>query len=338
MLDPVRQKIIRGRGSSHLCVVLLCLLASSLLAGNSYADDRHHPFRIGVLTESWGPQPQVVQLRQALQALGYRDNEDFVIGVRFTQGDLAALPAAARELVQYGVDLLFVTAPSAAKAVQQATTTIPIVFAGVGDPIGQGLIRSFARPGGNITGVSTLNLSLSSKRLQVFYELVPSLQRVLFLYDAKDLYAATEAVAYREAAHQLGIELIAKTVKSEAEAQAVLARAREQRIDGVLAPAHVSLNIWALIGEATTRFGLPSMFGVSFMTEEGALASYGPNQYETGRQAARLVDKIIKGANPAEIPVEANSKIEFVINLKAAKTLELTVAPEVLYQADRLIR
>jgi putative ABC transport system substrate-binding protein len=338
MIDRVRQKIIRDAVSSRLYVVLLCLLVSGLLAVNSYAADRHHPFRIGVLTESWGPQPQVVQLRQALQALGYRENEDFVIGVRFTQGDLTALPSAARDLVQYGVDLLFVTSPSAAQAVQQATTTVPIVFAGVGDPIGQGLIQSFARPGGNITGVSTLNLSLSSKRLQVFYELVPSLQRVLFLYDASDPYAVTEATAYREAAHRLGIELVAKAVKTEVEAQAALAQVREQGINGILAPAQVSLNIWGLIGEATSRSALPSMFSVSFMTEEGALASYGPNQYETGRQAARLVDKIIKGAHPAEIPVEVNTKIEFVINMKAATALRLTIAPEVLYQADRLIR
>ncbi len=161
---------------------------------------------------------------------------------------------------------------------------------------------------------------------------------MLFLYDANDPYAATEATVYQDAAHRLGIELIAKAVQTEAEAKEALVHSREQGVDGVLAPVHVALNIWGFTVEATSEHGLPSMFGSSFMTEQGALASYGPSQDETGRQAARLVDKIIKGASPAEIPVEVNGKVEFVINLKAAKTLGLSITPEVLYQADRLIR
>lgn len=328
----------RRNGWRRIGLITFCLIVSSLLAGNVHAVNRNRPFRIGVLTESWGPQPQVVQLRQALQTLGYRENEDFVIGVRFTQGDLSVLPAAARQLVAYGVDLLFVSTHLAAKAAQQATATIPIVFAGVGDPIGSGLIQSFARPGGNITGVSNLNLSLNPKRMQVFHELIPSLRRVLYLHDATDSYGATEITAYMEAAHSLGIELIVKAVQSEVEAKAVLAHSREQGIDGVLTPSHVSLNIWGLAAEATSQYKLPSMFISSFMAEQGALASYGPNSFETGRQAARLVHKIIKGANPAEIPVEVNTKIEFVINLETAKALGLTISPEVLYQADRIIR
>jgi putative ABC transport system substrate-binding protein len=319
-------------------LITVLLLSNSLFFPGISRAKRDRPFRIGVLTESWGPQPQVVQLRQALQDLGYRENEDFVVGVRFTKGDLPTLPSAARELVQYGVDLLFVTSQLATQAVQQATSTIPIVFAGVGDPVGSGLIQSFARPSGNITGVSTLNLSLSQKRLQVFHELIPRMQKVLFIYDASDSYAATEVMLYREAAPRLGIELVAKAVQSEAEVKAALVNSREQGVVGILTSTHVGLNIWGLAVEATSQYGLPSMFISSFMTAQGGLVSYGPNQFETGRQAARLVDKIIKGANPAEIPVEVNSQIEFVINLKTAKKLGLTIPPEVLFQADKLIR
>ena len=134
-------------------------------------------------------------LIEGLVALGYRENEDFVIGVRFTRGDSAVLPAVARELVRDGVDILFCVGESEAKAAQQATTTHPIVFSAVGDPVGQGLIQSYARPGGNLTGVSELNLELSAKRLQLFTELLPGLKRVLFPYHANNAHQAANAQA-----------------------------------------------------------------------------------------------------------------------------------------------
>ena len=127
-------------------LALLIVASHVLVTCTSEAADRARPVQIGVLTPAWGPPPQVVGLRDGLRELGYREHEQFVIGVRFTQGDLAALPAAARQLVQYGVDLLFVSQPTAAKAAQQATSRIPIIFAGVGDPVEQGLVESFARP------------------------------------------------------------------------------------------------------------------------------------------------------------------------------------------------
>src|SRR3989454_5380252 len=161
------------------------------------------PIKIGVLTSSWGPTPATVGLRDGLLELGYRENEQFVLGVRFTQGDLTALPGAARELVQYGVDIIFASEASPAKAAQLATTRIPIVFSEVSDPVGLGLIQSFARPGGNITGVADLQLELGPKRLEVFHELVPNLKRVLYPYDAADAYSVAGARMYREAAHRL---------------------------------------------------------------------------------------------------------------------------------------
>jgi putative ABC transport system substrate-binding protein len=246
-----------------------------------------------------------------LLALGYREPEQFVIGVRFTQGDIAALPAAARELVQLGADLIFTAGSHGTKAAQMATSRIPIVFAGEGDPLGAGLIQSFARPGGNITGVTDLSLELGPKRLQVFQELIPGLKRVLFPYDATDAYAVMEAKGYRDAALRLGVELVERAVRSEAEARTALAQVRQGEVDGLLYPGSLSLNIPGFILETATQRGFPSMFDAAFWVEQGGLASYGPDFYETGRQAARLVDKILKGVHPGEIPVEVNTKIDF---------------------------
>src|SRR5262249_44518986 len=159
-------------------LVLIALLAGGLLGTAIEAAPRAGPMRIGALTELWGPTPPMVGLRDGLIERGYREGEQFVIGVRFTQGDITTLPTAARELVQQGVDLLFVTGIHAAKAARMATDRIPIVFAPpIGDPVELGLVKSFPQPGGNITGVADLDLELSAKRLEIFREMVPGLKR-----------------------------------------------------------------------------------------------------------------------------------------------------------------
>jgi len=320
-------------------LVIMALLGHGVLGTGVSGADRTRPFRIGALTVSWGPTPMIVGMRDGLLELGYREEVDFFLGVRFTQGDNNALRAAAHELVQYGVDLMFVDTDEAALAAQQATTEIPIVFASVAAPIGMGLAQSFAKPGGNITGVTDMELHLGPKRLQMFKEMLPHLQRVWFPYDAADAYGVAMSKVYRDAAEKLGITLVARALRTLEEARAVLAQIRKSEVDGLLAPRTTSLNIPGLILDIATQQGIPTMFGATFFPEErGALASYAPDTYETGKQAARLVDKILKGAKPAEIPVEVNSKIEFVINLKTAKAMGLTIAPEVLFQADRIIR
>ena len=318
-------------------VTLLALLVC-LLPGAALADKREAPVRIGVLTVSWGPPPGVMGLIEGLVALGYRENEDFVIGVRFTQGDSAVLPAVAREMVRDGVDIFFCTGESEAKAAQQATTTHPIVFGAVSDPVEQGLIQSYARPGGNITGVTDLDMELSAKRLQLFTELLPGLKRVLFPYNVNNEHQATNARQYRAAAQRLGIALVERPLHTMEEARDALAGVQKADIDGILAPRNVDLNIPGFVLEATTRLGIPSMFVAAFYLQDGGLASYGPSWFAGGRQIARLVDKIIKGANPGEIPVEVDNYFELVINLKVAKALGITIPPEVLYQADRILR
>jgi putative tryptophan/tyrosine transport system substrate-binding protein len=327
------QKLVVG---SIAFVVLL--VSGGVVPDRIEAAERARPILIGALNASWGPTPQIVGLREGLVAMGYRENAQFVIGVRFTQGDLSALPAAARQLVQDEVDIIFADHDDAAQAAQQATSHIPIVFATVGDPVGLGLVHSFARPGGNITGVADLHLQLGPKRLEVFREMLPDLQRVLFPYHAIDAYARAEVQELRAAAQRLGMVLVEQAVRTPEEVQARLAALQPGEVDGILAPRCCALNIPGVVLAATAQRGIPTMFETAFWVERGALASYGPDSYASGRMAARLVDKIIKGGHPAEIPVEVNSKIEFAINLKVAHALGLTIAPEMLYRADRLVR
>jgi putative ABC transport system substrate-binding protein len=320
------------------CLVLL--VGHVRLVGTAHTAERTRPLRIGALTESWGPTPAIVGLRDGLLALGYREHEQFVLGVRFTQGDLTALPTAARELVQLGVDLLFASDVPAAKAAQLATSDVPTVFCGLGgNPVEMGLIQSFARPGGNITGVVNLEVDLGPKRLEVFRELVPGLHRILFPYDPTEASSVAAARGYRDAARRLGLVLVEQPVRTLAEAQATLAQVRKDEVDGILQPPHIAWNIPGFIVETARQQGIPTMFDDVFWAEQGGgLASYGPDTYASGQQAVRLVDKILKGAKPAELPVETNAKIEFVINLKVAKALGLTIDPVVLFQANRLIR
>src|SRR5688500_17961431 len=176
-------------------------MLSGLLTRDMSRAERARPIRIGALTESWGPSTSIVGLRDGLQKLGYREDEDFFLGVRFTQGNLTELPAAARELVQHGVDLIFTSGAIATKAAQRVTQTTPIVFANVDDPVAFGLVQSYARPGGNLTGVTDLALQLGPKRLELFREMIPRLQHVLFPYDAADAVSVQEFQIYRKAAH-----------------------------------------------------------------------------------------------------------------------------------------
>ena len=333
----------RGKGGGQVRIprlfIVLLLVSSAFLASGVGAEDRARPIRIGALNASWGPGPALVGLRDGLEELGYREEEDFVIGVRFTQGDYGALPAAARELVQQGPDLIFVPGGAGVKVARMATSKIPIVFAGVsGDPVELGLIQSFARPGGNVTGVTDLDLELGPKRLEIFREMLPRLKRVLFPYDPSFPYHVAAAKAYRDAARRLGIVLVEKALQTQEEAQTTLAEVRKGDVDGILGPSGTGLNIPGFVLQAASRRGIPIMFGASFWVEQGALASYGPDYYASGHQAAHLVDKILRGADPAEIPVEVNPKIELTINLKTMKTLGLKIAPEMLYRADRLLR
>lgn len=310
--------------------------AAVLHAGGADAQPRRL-IKIGALTPSWGPTPAIAGLRDGLQELGYRENEHFVIGVRFTQGNNAELPAAARDLVRQGVDIIVAGGGIAGKAAQTATNRIPIVFLGGSDPVGTGLVKSYARPGGNVTGVADLERDLASKRMEIFRELVPGLKRMLLPYDATSAFTVARLEVYREAARRLGLMLVEKPLRSEAEAQAILTELRKGEVDGIFSPRAVSLNIPGLILDTAPKLALPTMFDQPFYVERGGLASYSRNERELGRQGARLVDRIIKGAKPADLPVEQPTKFELVVNVRTAKALGITIPPSVLLRADKVI-
>jgi putative tryptophan/tyrosine transport system substrate-binding protein len=294
--------------------------------------------KIGALTESWGPTPAMVGMRDGLQALGYREDRDFTFGVRFTEGRVDELPAAARDLVRHRVDVIVTTeSGTAAKAAQSATRDIPIVFIGSGDPVGLGLVQSFARPGGNITGIADLDADLVPKRMEIFRELIPGLKRVLVPYDATNPDAVAQLPVHRAAARRLGLTLIERPLRGEEEARAAITRLQKGDADGIFSLRFLTSNIPGFILEIAPRGVMPTMFHVPFFVERGGLASYSANTYELGKQAARLVEKIFKGARPAELPVEQPLTFELVINAKTARALALTIPPALLLRADRVI-
>ena len=297
------------------------------------------PVKIGALNEGWGPTPATVGLREGLKALGYREGEHFVIGVRFTQGDSKSLPIAVRELLHAGSNILFASGTNPAKAAQAATSTVPIVFAeAVSDPVMVGLVRSIARPGGNITGVTDLQDELGPKRIEIFKEMLPSLKRVVLLYDPHGADMTDFTLRrYREAGRQLGITVVERPVRSEAEARSILGGLRKGEDGLVASGGSMSFNIPGVVLDGTVQHRIPTMFNAAFFSERGALASYGPDLAESGRQVARLVDKIMKGQHPSTIPVEANPHIELVINLKVARSLGLSIAPAAVQRATRVI-
>ena len=199
-------------------------------------------------------------------------------------------------------------------------------------------MRPLPDQGVNLTGVTDLDLELDAKRLQILKEIVPELKHVLFPYDPSDAFARAQAKNYRNAARRLKIVLIEKAIRTRAEARATLANIRKDEVDAILSPYSVSSNIPVFAIEATSLLRIPTSFNVPWFVENGGMVSYGADVYESGRMAARLVDKIFNGQSPAVIPVEVNEKIEFVINLKVTRALGIKIPPELLFRANRVLR
>ena len=334
-----RARSSAGSGLISAVLVVLCLATVWAASTGAPADAQaKQPVRIGAVTEGFGPTSWMPGLRDGLTELGYKERNDFIIGVRFTRGNPSELAAATRNFVEQKVDLLTVAGGSAMVAAMAATSKIPIVFVGGGDPVGLGLVKSLARPGGNVTGVTTLDLELAPKRLEILREIVPAIQKVLFLYDVTDQYTVLELKGYREAARKLGLVLVERPVRTRAEAQATFGALRRRDVDGLLGPWSMSLNIPGYVLETASRLGLPSMFPDTWYVDQGALGSYSADLHSSGRQAARLVDKILRGASPADIPIEIDNHIHFTLNLKTARTLRVAIPPETIRRADRVFQ
>ena len=271
--------------------------------------------------------------------LGYVEGKNLVFEYRYAEGKLDRLPALAEELVRLKVDVLIAPNTPAALAAKKATKSIPIVFIDVTDPIGAELVDSLARPGGNITGFTTIGSVLAGKRLELLKETIPNLSRVAVLWDPQDPSAAQQWKESQLPARELGLQLHSMEVSSADKFEAAFkeaTKARSGALAWMLAPLGSSSQQQTV--ELAHKYRLPAIYTRRGVVENGGLMSYGPDQAEPFRRAAVFVDKILKGTKPADIPVEQPTKFELAINLKTAKALGLTIPPVVLMRAERVIK
>jgi putative ABC transport system substrate-binding protein len=280
---------------------------------------------------------QVEAFRQRLRELGYVEGENIVIEYRYAEGKLERLPDLAAQLVRLKVDVI-VAAGGAALAAKKASATIPIVTPNHADPVGSGLVASLARPGGNITGLSLMTPDLDGKRLELLKEALPKVGQVAFLWQrvAGGILPLTVTEA---AAKALGIKLQSLEVRSLDDFESAFARAKKERAQALITtPGPLVATQQRQVLDFAAKNRLPAMYSNSEFVEAGGLMSYAPNYTDLFRRAADFVDKILKGTKPAELPIDQPKKFEFIINLKAAQQIGLTIPPNVLARADRVMR
>ena len=296
--------------------------------------------RIGILSPVSGSvlSARVEAFRQRLRELGYLEGKNIVIEYRYADGKRERVPDLAAELVRLKVDVIVTIGPGATLAAKKASGTIPIVFAGASDPLGTGIVSSLAQPGGNITGLSLMVPDLDGKRLELLKEAVPKVARVAFLWQpgGRRNLRLTEMEA---AAKALGLKLLSLPVRSLDDFEGAFARAKKERAQALITTTGERINTQlrrVLDFAANNR--LPAIYHYSEFVEAGGLMSYGPDNTDIWRRAADFVDKILKGAKPADLPVEQPMKFEFIVNLKAAKQIGLTIPPNVLVRATKVIQ
>jgi putative tryptophan/tyrosine transport system substrate-binding protein len=297
-------------------------------------------FRLGLLTWAGPPPPSSpTPFDQGLRKLGYVENQNITIEPRYANGQMERFPELARELARLPLDVILAQSYPAAHAAKQATSTIPIVIMGAGDPVATGLVASFARPGGNITGVSALEEELSGKRLELLKETFPKLARVALLWNAADYGMTLKFRELERAAKALRVAVQAFGVQESKDLEAAFAEMINKRPDALfvitdpLTQAHRKQLV-----EFAGKHRLPAMYENAPYVDDGGLMAYGPSQAENLQRALHHVDKIMKGTKPSDLPIEQPTKFEFIVNLKTAKQIGVTIPPNVLVRADRVIR
>jgi putative ABC transport system substrate-binding protein len=292
--------------------------------------------KIGFLNPTGALGLNIEAFRQGMREFGYIEGQNIVI--EFRSGERAQLAQLANELVQQKVEVIVATGPAAPTA-KTATETIPIVFSVSGDPIEAGLIDSLARPGRNMTGITWLAFELVGKRLELLKEAVPRVSRVAVLADPAHPGEQRELKETRSTARALQTTLLYNQVKDTADVDAAFDTILKEKANALLVfPDPVTNGHREQIAEFAVKHRLPSMFGLSTYVEAGGLMSYGPRLEDVYRRIPVHVDKILRGAKPAEVPTELPTKFEFIINLKTAKQIGLTLPPNLLARADKVIR
>jgi putative tryptophan/tyrosine transport system substrate-binding protein len=295
--------------------------------------------RILIPTSESNLSARVEAFRQRLRELGYVEGKNIFIEYRYADGKLERLPDLADELVRLKVDVIVTPGGSAILAAKKASATIPMVFAAAPDPVGSGLVSSLARPGGNITGLSMMAPDLEGKRLELLKEAFPKVARVAFLRDRSGARGNKALTEMEAAAKALGLKLLSLEVRSLDDFGGAFARAKKERAQALITTPGGLINTQQRrVLDFAAKNRLPAIYPYSEFVEAGGLMSYGPGNTDLWRRAADFVDKILKGAKPADLPVEQATKFEFIINLKAAKQIGLTIPPNVLARADKVIR
>jgi len=284
--------------------------------------------------------PYVEALRQGLRDLGRVEGRDFSIEYRGAEGKLDRVPSIVNELVQLKVDVIVATIPGAIHAAKQATITIPIVMVTSVDPVASGIVASLARPGGNITGVATLAQDLNAKRLELLTEVVPRLSRVAVLWTPNNPVATTNFKEYEAAARALKIQLQSLEVRlDDPDVDGAFQTAANDRAGALITITTATLFLQQKrIADLAVKNRLPTMFQGSAWVESGGLMSYSTNDLEAFRVAAVYVDKILKGARPADLPVEQLAKFELAMNLKTAKAIGVTIPQSLLLRANKVLQ
>jgi putative tryptophan/tyrosine transport system substrate-binding protein len=315
-------------------MMLLATAAAWPLAARG--EQRGKPARLGYLSASSPPDNNFASFLAGMRALGYGEDRDFVVEVRYARRDYSRFPALVEELLRARVDLIVAGGPASRAAPLAAP--VPVVFGFSGDPVDAGIVASFARPGGNATGVSFLSLDLSVKRVDLLKEAKPAMARVAVLSNPNHAGDASELKATRETADKLGLAIEHFEVRTDDGFEGAFAAIAQSKCDGLLAfpDALTNFNRQKIVAFALRR-RLPSIFGWKMYAEAGGLLSYGPVQHDAFVRLAVYVDKILKGAKPADLPVEQPTKLEMVVNLKTAKALGLEIPPGLILRADELI-
>jgi len=299
-----------------------------------------HMHRIGLLTGfTLGRGRNVEAFLDGMRALGYIEGQNVVLEYRGAAGQYERFPALAAELVRLPVDVLLAGGTPAALAAKDATTTIPIVIAGVGDPVGSGLVASLARPGGNVTGVSVLQPAVVGKQLEFLKDVLPTVTRVAILWNPTNPGHTPVVQEADVAAQRLGVQLHRVEARGPEAFDGAFAAMTRAHADALLVlGGNITFEHRQRLAELAATRRLPTMHNVRPFVEAGGLMAYGPSSRDLRRRAAVYVDKILKGAKPADLPVEQPTKFELIIHLKTAKALGLTIPPSLLLLADEVIQ
>jgi putative ABC transport system substrate-binding protein len=325
-------------GNTLICLVAALLLTTAPIAGAQQA--KKAP-RVGVLLAlpHAAISDRIEAFREGLRELGYIEEKTVVVEYRYADGKFDRLPDLATELARLKVNVIVTGGPTATRPAKKATSTIPIVMAQDTDPVGNGFVASLARPGGNITGLSNYHPDLSGKQLELLKEVVPGLARVAVLENSKEPGNAQALKETKLAGAALNLKLQFLDVLDLQDIETAFHAATKQRADALLVlSSPIATSRRAQVAQLAIKNRVPTMYQVSESVEAGGLLTYGVSTADLWRRSANYVDKILKGAKPAELPVEQPKKFELVINLKTAKQIGLTIPPNVLARADRVIR